>query len=318
MLADWSDILGKIFSYTLIHDGFVAAVPIFYACMCAVISRQVNIVNIAAEGIIMFGAFFGFTASYYTGSWIIGVLAGMIIGILVSWFMGKAYLNYNVNIFVVGLSVNMIATSGTRFLLNVVFGANGNFVSDRVQAVTKVDLGFLKNNPVLQSLFSGYAVTDLLIIPLVIVIWYMLYKTVWGLRLRSVGLNPMATMTAGINVKKKQMQALLLSGACAGIGGAHLSLGYSCFFIEGMSGGKGFMGMAAMQFGNANPLAAGIGCVFFGMSQSVATRIAPWGIPNQFVSMFPYVATTLVLAVTVILQQMKRRREESALIGKKV
>lgn len=77
------------------------------------------------------------------------------------------------------------------------------------------------------------------------------------------------------------------------------------------------MGMAAMQFGNANPLAAGVGCVFFGMSQSVASRIAPWGIPNQFVSMFPYVATTLVLAITVIIQRMKRRREESALVGKK-
>lgn len=317
MLANWSEILEKIFSYTLIHDGFVAAVPIFYACMCAVISRQANIVNIAAEGILMFGAFFGFAASYFTGSWICGVLAGMVIGVLVSWFMGKAYLNYKVNIFVVGLSVNMIAASGTRFLLNSIFGANGNFVSDKVQAIAKVNLGFLNENPVLSSLFSGYAVTDLLIIPLVIVVWYMFYKTVWGLRLRSVGLNPMASMTAGIDVRKKQMQALLLSGACAGIGGAHLSLGYSCFFIEGMSGGKGFMGMAAMQFGNANPLAAGVGCVFFGMSQSVASRIAPWGIPNQFVSMFPYVATTLVLAITVIIQRMKRRREESALVGKK-
>lgn len=317
MLANWSEILEKIFSYTLIHDGFVATVPIFYACMCAVISRQANIVNIAAEGIIMFGAFFGFAASYFTGSWICGVLAGMLIGVLVSWFMGKAYLNYKVNIFVVGLSVNMIAASGTRFLLNAIFGANGNFVSDKVQAIAKVNLGFLNKSPVLSSLFSGYAVTDLFIIPLVIAVWYMLYKTVWGLRLRSVGLNPMASMTAGIDVRKKQMQALLLSGACAGIGGAHLSLGYSCFFIEGMSGGKGFMGMVAMQFGNANPLAAGVGCVFFGMSQSVASRIAPWGIPNQFVSMFPYVATTLVLAITVIIQRMKRRREESALVGKK-
>lgn len=69
MLANWSEILEKIFSYTLIHDGFVATVPIFYACMCAVISRQANIVNIAAEGIIMFGAFFGFAASYFTGSY---------------------------------------------------------------------------------------------------------------------------------------------------------------------------------------------------------------------------------------------------------
>ena len=126
-----------------------------------------------------------------------------------------------------------------------------------------MNLGFLNKSPVLSSLFSGYAVTDLFIIPLVIAVWYMLYKTVWGLRLRSVGLNPMASMTAGIDVRKRNRCRPSFCQGHVQVVAAHLSLGYSCFFIEGMSGGKGFMGMAAMQFGNANPLAAGVGCVFF-------------------------------------------------------
>lgn len=315
MFGEFGEILSRVFSYTLFHDAFVATIPILYACLCAVISKQCDITNIAAEGIIMFGAFFGFYGSYLTGNWIVGILFGIGIGIIVSMFMGVVYLKYKVNIFVLGLSINMIATSGTRFLLNVIFGANGNFVSDKVQPVADIELSFLNGSPVLKSIFSGYAITDLIAIPIVILVWYMLYKTKWGLHVRAIGQNEMAARTAGINTDSKKLQALILSGACAGLGGAHLSIGYSCLFIENMSGGKGFMGMAAMQFGNGNPLFAALGCLLFGTSQSIATRIAPWGIPNQFVSMFPYVASVLVLAVTVILQKQNENKHNSALLN---
>ena len=306
-------ILSKVFTYSLVHDSIVCTIPILYACLCAVISRQANIINIAAEGIIMFGAFFGFATSYFTGSWILGCLAGILIGVLVSWVMAAAYLKYNVNIFVAGLSINMIATAGTRFLLNTVFHAQGNFVSPKVVPVPKVDFAFLDNSPVLKSLFSHYAVTEWLAFVVVAVIWFMLYKTVWGLRLRAVGQNEIAGLTAGINTKAKKMQALLLSGACAGLGGAHLSIGYSCLFIENMSGGRGFMGMAAMQFGNGNPLSAAIGCLLFGTSQSIANRVAPWGVPNQLINMMPYIVTVLVLTITVVVQQAQERKMNSSL-----
>lgn len=186
-------------------------------------------------------------------------------------------------------------------------------MDSRIVPIARVNLPFLNDNPVLKSLFSGYTVTELLVIPLVVFLWFLLYKTVWGLRLRSVGLNEMAASTSGIDINKKKMAALLLSGACAGLAGAHLSLGYSCLFIENMSGGRGFMGMAAMQFGGGNPIWAAIGCLLFGASNSLANRLTPYGIPNQFVTMIPYVATILVLSFSVIFQRAKERKAESSL-----
>lgn len=307
------EVLSKVFTYTLFHDMIAASVPIVLACMCAVISRQVNIINIAAEGIIMFGCFFAVMVSYFTGSWLLGVITSVLLGVLISAFMGFAYLKYDVNIFVLGLCINLIGPACTRFLLQTVFNTSGNLVDSRIIPIARVNLPFLNDNPVLKSLFSGYTVTELLVIPLVVFLWFLLYKTVWGLRLRSVGLNEMAASTSGIDINKKKMAALLLSGACAGLAGAHLSLGYSCLFIENMSGGRGFMGMAAMQFGGGNPIWAAIGCLLFGASNSLANRLTPYGIPNQFVTMIPYVATILVLSFSVIFQRAKERKTESSL-----
>ena len=307
------EVLSKVFTYTLFHDMIAASVPIVLACMCAVISRQVNIINIAAEGIIMFGCFFAVMVSYFTGSWLLGVITSVLLGVLISAFMGFAYLKYDVNIFVLGLCINLIGPACTRFLLQTVFNTSGNLVDSRIVPIARVNLPFLNDNPVLKSLFSGYTVTELLVIPLVVFLWFLLYKTVWGLRLRSVGLNEMAASTSGIDINKKKMAALLLSGACAGLAGAHLSLGYSCLFIENMSGGRGFMGMAAMQFGGGNPIWAAIGCLLFGASNSLANRLTPYGIPNQFVTMIPYVATILVLSFSVIFHRAKERKAESSL-----
>lgn len=307
------EVLSKVFTYTLFHDMIAASVPIVLACMCAVISRQVNIINIAAEGIIMFGCFFAVMVSYFTGSWLLGVITSVLLGVLISAFMGFAYLKYDVNIFVLGLCINLIGPACTRFLLQTVFNTSGNLVDSRIVPIARVNLPFMNDNPVLKSLFSGYTVTELLVIPLVVFLWFLLYKTVWGLRLRSVGLNEMAASTSGIDINKKKMAALLLSGACAGLAGAHLSLGYSCLFIENMSGGRGFMGMAAMQFGGGNPIWAAIGCLLFGASNSLANRLTPYGIPNQFVTMIPYVATILVLSFSVIFQRAKERKAESSL-----
>lgn len=307
------DIIGNVFTYSLVHDTIAASVPIILACMCAVISRQVNIINIAAEGIIMFGCFFGVLVSYFTGSWLLAVLVAMALGAVISAFMAMAYLKYDVNIFVLGLCVNMVGTAGTRFLLQTIFKTSGNFVSEKIVPIPRIQFPFLDKIPVLKSIFSGYTITEWLVIPIVILIWFMLYKSVWGLRLRSVGMNEMAAVTAGINVNGKKMAALVVSGACAGLAGAHLSLGYSCLFIENMSGGRGFMGMAAMQFGGANPIWAATGCVVFGMSNSIANRLTPYGIPNQFVTMIPYIATILILSGSVISTTIKRNKSESAL-----
>jgi len=146
----------------------------------------------------------------------------------------------------------------------------------------------------------------------VVGLWFALYKTTWGLRLRTVGLNDMCAATAGITPQKFKVQALLISGAIAGIAGAHMSLGYVTLFSDNMVGGRGFMGMAAMYFGNGNPLLAAIACLIFGLCDALGARIQVLGIPSQFVLMLPYLITVITLTIAMASQASAARKQRSA------
>ena len=133
------------------------------------------------------------------------------------------------------------------------------------------------------------------------------------LRLRAVGQFPEAAKTAGIKVNAVKYQAMLLSGLIGGLAGAHLSLGYSTQFIENMTNNRGFMGVAAMYFGGANPVLTTLGCLLFGFSDSVGARLQAYGIPSQFVLMMPYIVTIAVLAISMIAKISANKKRESSL-----
>lgn len=149
---------------------------------------------------------------------------------------------------------------------------------------------------------------------MVLVLSFLLYRTVWGLRLRSVGRFPMAAETAGINVNKMKYQVMIISGILGGMAGAHLSIGYSQMFIENMTNGRGFMGVAAMFFGGANPIFAWIGSLLFGFVDSIGGRLQAYGWPSQFVLMLPYIITVAVLAISLWRKARKEQKRKSSLI----
>jgi simple sugar transport system permease protein len=124
----------------------------------------------------------------------------------------------------------------------------------------------------------------------------------------------MAAQTAGINVTGMKYQAILISGLIGGMAGAHLSLGYSAMFTENMTSNRGFMGVAAMYFGGANPVLTAVGCLVFGFADSVGNRLQAYGMPSQFVLLMPYVVTVAVLAITMISKKRAETRRKSALV----
>ena len=151
-------------------------------------------------------------------------------------------------------------------------------------------------------------------IVLIVVLQFLFYKTVWGLRLRAVGQFPLAAQTAGIKVSKVQYQAMLISGLIGGLAGAHLSLGYSTQFMENMTNNRGFMGVAAMYFGGANPVLTALGCLLFGFADSIGARLQAYGIPSQFVLMMPYIVTIMVLSISLYLKYKNNKKKESAVL----
>ena len=309
-----SENLGKIFNLSLIYATFRASTPIIYAALCAAITHQANILNIGTEGIMLVGAFTAVAVSYFTGSWMLGILAAMLGGAFIAMIMAVSHIKYNSEICAIGMGVNLLAIALTKFMLQVFFHTSGSFSNPSIVPIPKLHMAFLENVPVLNSLFNDWRFTEWFVIIFIILLQFIFYKTVWGLRLRAVGQFPMAAETAGIQANAVKYQAMLISGLIGGLAGAHLSLGYSTQFVENMTNSRGFMGVAAMYFGGANPVLTAMGCLLFGFSDSVGARLQAYGIPAQFILMMPYIVTIAVLALSMAVKIQATKKKQSALI----
>lgn len=305
--------IDKIFNMSLIYATFRSATPIIFAALCAAITQQANIINIGTEGIMLVGAFTAVSVSYFTGSWILGVIAAMLAGAAIAMIMAVGHIRYNSEICAIGMGINMFAIAITKFLLKAVFDTNGGFSSPDIVPIPRLHLAFLSNVPVIKDLLNDWSITEWFAIVLIVILQFFFYKTVWGLRLRAVGQFPEAAKTAGIKVNAVKYQAMLISGLIGGLAGAHLSLGYSTQFIENMTNNRGFMGVAAMYFGGANPVLTAVGCLLFGFSDSVGARLQAYGIPSQFVLMMPYLVTITVLSISMIAKLSANTKRQSAL-----
>ena len=305
--------LEQIFSVSLIYASIRSATPIIYAALCAAITQQADILNIGTEGIMLTGAFAAVAVSYFSGSWLMGILAAMMAGFVISGIMAVGHIKYKADICAIGMGINLFALAITKFMLNVIFDTSGTFTDPDVKAIPRVDIPFIKNIPILKDIFNDWAVTEWFMIVLILILTFLLYRTRWGLRLRAVGQFPMAAQTAGINVISMKYQAILISGLVGGLAGAHLSLGYSTMFTENMTSNRGFMGVAAMYFGHANPDLTAVGCLVFGVADSVGARLQAYGLPSQFVLLMPYVVTIVVLSISMISKKVATDRKKSSL-----
>lgn len=310
--------LSTIFNISLINSTFRASTPIIYAALCAAITQQANILNVGTEGIMLIGSFTAVTFSYITGSWIIGVLAAMLSGCLISGLIGVGHIKFNADITAIGMGVNLFALALTRLLLQVLFGVNGSFSSPYIKAIPRISIGFLAKIPFIGSILNNLTITEWLLLPTIILLYFVIYKTPYGLHLRAVGAFPEAAKTAGINTTRKKYESLLIAGLVGGLAGAHLSLGYSAQFVNNMTNNRGFMGIAAMFFGGANPIYTSLGCLLFGFADSIGARLQSYGLPAQFVLMLPYIVTILVLTISVYAKIRNDKRKESSLVKRKV
>jgi simple sugar transport system permease protein len=302
------DTLKMIFSYNLVHATLRSSAPIILATIAAVISHQANIINIGIEGTMLICAFTGAIFGYMTGSWVIGLLLSMAVGSLLGWLVAFGHIKLKADVFIIGFGINMLALGVTRFLLQQIHHVSGSFTPSDPIALPKIHFAVFDSDPVLNSLFNNYSILEPLSIVFIFILWFILYKTTVGLRLRCVGLNSIAAQTAGIDVARTQTVASLLTGLFAGLAGANLSMGYSNMFVENMTSGRGFIALAAASFGANNPIFAMIGCLIFGFSDSLGARVQATSFPNEVILMLPYVVTILILTLAMIRRQKKEAR----------
>ena len=305
--------MSDILDITLIYATIRSATPILFAALCATITQQADILNIGTEGIMLTSAFVAVLTSFMTGSWLLAIVCAIFSGIVIAMIMAVANVKYNAHICAVGIAVNMFALAITKFGLKQFLGTSGTFNSPEIVPIPKIHIAAFDNIPFLNQVFNNWCVTEVFGLVMVAVMWFLLFRTVWGLRVRCVGRLPMAAETAGINVKMMKYQVMIISGVMGGLAGAHLSLGYSQMFADNMTNGRGFMGVAAMNFGAQNPILVWVGTLIFGFMDSLGARLQAYGLPSQFILMLPYVFTIVVLALAMWSKTKKDQKAKSAL-----
>ncbi len=269
----------NIFSLAILYSTIRLATPLLLAGLGGLLSERSGVINIALEGLMLAGAFTAATVTHYAGSPWIGLFAAVAAGVFIASIHAVACIQFDANQVVTGTAINILMLGVPTLLSGALFDTMGS-----TPQIPRRNL--IPNAPI---------VIAFVLVP---VMWYLLYRTPFGLRLRAVGENPEAADTAGISVARIRYSAVFLSGALAAIGGAYLSIGQSSLFTRNMTAGRGFIALAALIFGKWRPVQTMFACLLFGFAEAASIQmqgVIPY-IRVEYIQIIPYVITMIVLA----------------------
>ncbi|KIS28411.1 ABC transporter permease [Arthrobacter sp. SPG23] len=281
----------------LIAGSVTLAVPLVFGSLSGVLCERAGVVNIAIEGQLLGGAFTAAMVATLTKSPFIGLLAAAVAGAVVSMVLAVFSIKYLVNQIIVGVVLNVLVSGLTGFLFSTVMQANkAQFNSPGRLPI--IDIPVLSSIPVIGPILFKQSVVGYLMYIAVAVVWVGLFKTKWGLRVRAVGEHPQAADTMGIKVNATRFWNVTLGGAVAGIGGSFFTLVAIDSFTKEISGGRGFIALAALIFGRWNPIGAFFAALLFGFADNLQSIVTIIGtpVPSQFMAMLPYLVTVLAVA----------------------
>ena len=287
----------KSFSLTgMLSSSLVRATPIALAALCGVISERSAVINIGIEGIMLMSAQIAVVAATVSGNLYVGLIAAILLGGLVAAFHAFLVIRFKVDQTVSSVAINIFGAGATSFISSRFMQAAGDKMNNS-GTFPIIAIPGLSKIPILGPVLFENNLIVYLTLLLVVVMHILLYYTPWGLRTRAVGEHPKAADTLGINVYFMRYVNVILGGMIAGIGGAYFTIGSVGRFDEIMTAGKGFIGLAAMIFGNWNPIGAYTSSLIFGFADSlqVKLQILRVPIPSEFLLMAPYIVTMIIL-----------------------
>ena len=276
------------------------------AGMAVVLSQQVNLLNIAIEGLMLTGAFFAVVVGAALGNVWLGILAAMLFSTFFTLIFAFFVIDLKGNLIVAGLALNILAAGLFAYLLVIWFNSRGVYSPGNLNGLPTLTIPLINNIPFVGEVLSGHGILVYISWLSVLFTSLLLYRTPLGVHIRAVGEFKEAAETAGIPVRRVQYIALLIGGALAGLAGAQLSVGDLTLFSENMTNGRGFIAMAAVFFGAARPGLTAIGCLLFGLFDAMQIRLQiGTGIPPQLPQMLPY----LIVVGTLIAIAIQRKRK---------
>jgi simple sugar transport system permease protein len=276
----------------IILSVLAASTPLLIAAAGELVTERSGMLNLGVEGMMIMGAACGFAGAWLTGSIFIGAVLGIVAGTLMSLIFALMALGLAVNQVAAGLALTIFGIG-----LSGLIGAG--FVGERITPAAHLSIPGLTDIPLVGRVLFGEDAFVYFSIALIIGVWWFLYRTRAGLILRACGDNHVSAHALGYPVLRIRTLAVMFGGACAGLAGAYLPLAYTPFFIPGMTAGRGWIALALVVFSSWRPGRLVVGAYLFGAVTILQLHAQGWGvgIPSQFMSALPYLATVIVLVL---------------------
>lgn len=291
--------------YFIVPISIAYAAPLIFTAIGGVFSERSGVINIGLEGLMVMGAFVGIVFNLFYvdtfGAWTpwVSILAAMLVSAIFSLMHAVASISFRADQVVSGVAINLLGIAIALFSVKMIYGkGQTDFIQEKIP---RFNIPFLQDIPVIGPMFfkSVYG-SSILAVAVAILAWFIIFKTPFGLRLRSVGEHPMAADTMGIKVKRIRYIAVIISGGLAGMGGAVYAQTMTNDFGHATINGQGFMALAAMIFGKWHPIGAMGAALFFGFAQALAISSSgiPFmqNVPSVFLYILPYALTIIALA----------------------
>lgn len=297
------------FIYSLIR----IATPLIFVAIGSTISQQAGLLNIAAEAMMLTSALVGVLASALFQNVWLGILCGMLASMAIALFLCWATFVMKVDLYLMSISLNMALIGGTIFAVYLLTGTK-NTTAGVVQslALGNVDIPILKDIPILGAVLSGHNVFTYLAFAMAFVVWFVLFRTKFGLRVRASGQNPQAVESIGIDPRKLYTAAFVIVAAISSLGGMYLSMGYQNFFIRNITANRGFIGMAAATIANGMPIGALVVSLVFGLAYAITNYLKPYIADSYFLAAMPYLLIIIlyfIMSSFRMCQDAKRLKE---------
>lgn len=292
---------GTVQTVYLLNATIGLSTAVISGALAGVIGERVGVVNIAIEGQLLMGAFTAAVLASMTGSLWVGLLGAMIGGALVSLVLATFAIKYLVDQIIIGVVLNVLVLGLTNFFYQAVLADSQTL--NRPGTFKAMPIPLLSDIPVIGPVLFNQNVITYIVFILVFAVWFVLFKTRLGLRIRAMGEHPLAADTVGLKVNPTRFWTVTTAGLIAGLGGAALTIGSAGSFVKNMSAGQGFIALAMVILGRWNPLYAAGAAMLYGFSG--AFRLWAGGTPNgsqipsDLIQMVPYVVT--LLAVTLFI-----------------
>ncbi|MEG0273294.1 MAG: ABC transporter permease [Hydrogenoanaerobacterium sp.] len=282
------------FIMAILNSTIRSTTPVLMAALASAYCNHTGVFNVALEGQMLIASFTAIAVNWYTHNTFLAVVCGILSGGVVALLVAVLQVKFNAADMVVGTSINLFVGAITAILLFVCFGVKGSFKSPKLIPLKSVELPFIRDIPYISVLLRNLTVLDYLAYIIAIMMFIYVYKTVRGCRHLSVGIKSEAAESMGINPISVRIKAVVISGFLCGVGGTALSMGQVTLFTEGMTAGRGFIGMAACNLGRNNPVLIMAASLFFGFCDALGT-VAQNVIPSQLTMSIPYISTIAAL-----------------------